>query len=444
MSDQNEHTPHQPDSHQKQNKPANKRPLHKLIGHHAKKAGSKFTKYLTERDTIFATLWVFIFIVLLGSIPLNLGVLNPLKLGLKDFDFNDVYYSHVGNEQRNDIDQNITVVNIGAADRAGIAMLVEKVASYKPKVMGLDVLLDGERDPVQDSLMRDVVQKNKNLVLAVKYQEDSSGKLIGGHNFFKTDSSLFGYVNFPYNSETETIRYYYPFKKDAHNQHNVLPSFTSAILKLYDSNAYKRVEKMVDKKVTIVYSRRVTEKKKQYLVVEPETLMTDGVDTSALQGKIVLLAYATPFNPLDIEDKKFTPMNEKYAGKSIPDMNGIIVHANIISMVMEDNFIKKVPFWGNLLLAILVCWLHMSFFIHYYLESHIWFHLAAKIAQVLSAIFFIWLGIEIYTRYHVKVDMKLSLVTIALAVDVIYFYEAWAVWFHRKSGYKTVFKPHHH
>jgi hypothetical protein len=73
----------------------------------------------------------------------------------------------------------------------------------------------------------------------------------------------------------------------------VLPSFTSAILKLYDSNAYKRVAKMVDKKVTIVYSRRVTEKKKQYLV-ETETLMTDGVDSSALQGKIVLLAYATP------------------------------------------------------------------------------------------------------------------------------------------------------
>ncbi len=71
--------------------------------------------------------------------------------------------------------------------------------------------------------------------------------------------------------------------------------------------------------------------------------MSDGVDSSALNGKIVLFAYATPFNPMDIEDKKFTPMNEKYAGKSIPDMNGIIVHANIISMVMEDNFIKKVP-----------------------------------------------------------------------------------------------------
>jgi CHASE2 domain-containing sensor protein len=125
-------------------------------------------------------------------------------------------------------------------------------------------------------------------------------------------------------------------------------------------------------------------------------------------------------------------------------MNGILVHANIISMVLEKNYIKKVPSWGNWLIAIIICWLHMSFFIHYYLESHIWFHLAAKIAQVASAIFFVWLGAEIYSRYGLKVDMKISLVTIILAVDVIYFYEAWAVWMHKKFHYHTVFKPHQH
>ena len=43
-----------------------------------------------ERDTLLATVWVFIFIVVLGSIPLNLGIVNPIKLGLKDFDFNEV------------------------------------------------------------------------------------------------------------------------------------------------------------------------------------------------------------------------------------------------------------------------------------------------------------------------------------------------------------------
>ncbi len=125
-------------------------------------------------------------------------------------------------------------------------------------------------------------------------------------------------------------------------------------------------------------------------------------------------------------------------------MNGIVIHANIISMALDGNYVKKVPLWGNILLAILVCWLHMSFFVHYYLEAHIWFHLAAKIAQVISAIFFVWLGIYLYDKYRLKVDMKLSLVTIVLAVDVIYFYEAWAVWMHKKFNYKTVFKPHHH
>ncbi|MEK7224875.1 MAG: hypothetical protein AAB221_04245, partial [Bacteroidota bacterium] len=146
----------------------------------------------------------------------------------------------------------------------------------------------------------------------------------------------------------------------------------------------------------------------------------------------------------DLADKFFTPMNERFAGKSIPDMNGVVIHANIISMALDKSYIKKVPLWGNLLLAIIVCWLHMSFFVHYYLESHIWFHLAAKIAQVLSGILFIWLGIYLYDKYRLKVDMKFSIITILLAVDVIYFYEAWAVWMHKKFGFKTVFKPHHH
>lgn len=418
-------------------------PKKKNFRHHARKVHGRVTKYLTERDTIFSTLWVFIFIIALGSIPLNLGNLNPVKLGLKDFDFNDLYYSKVGQEQKNEVDTNISVVHIAAADREGIAMLIDKVASMGPKVMGLDVTFDEPRDPEKDSLLAEVIRRNKNLVLAVKYQTDTSDKLIGGNNIFVNHSTLFGYVNFPHDDK-ETIRYYYPFKSDDHDKHLVLPSFTSALLKQYDSNAYKRVEKFVNKKITISYSRRVTSKKRQYQWIDPEDLMMDRVDTAAIRGRIVLLAYATPFIPTDIEDKKFTPLNEKFYGKSWPDMNGIFVHANIISMAMENKFVKKVPLWGNILLAIVVCWLHMSFFIHYYLESHIWFHLAAKLAQILSAFLFIWLGSEIYARYHVKVDMKLTLITIALAVDVIYFYEAWAVWMHKKFGYKTVFKPHQH
>ena len=419
-----------------------KKPLHKHIGHHAKKIHGHFTKYLYERDTIFATIWVFLFIVGLGSIPLNLGSLNPIKLGLKDMDMNDMSYSKLGKSQLTPIDKNIVVINIGQADREGIALLIDKTASFGPKVMGLDVVFDGPRDPYKDSLLVETIQRNKNLVLAAKYGVDSTNKLIAGGNYFLNKGYNLGYVNFP-NDDKETVRTYYPFRKDDKDHHIILPSFSSTLVKLYDTTAYNKIKKKADTQTIINYTRNVTERKKQYQVIEGEELLTDNVDSSAISGKIALLAYVS-LDPNDIEDKKFTPLNEKFYGKPHPDMNGIFVHANIISMILEKNYVKKLPLWGNLLIAILVCWLFMSFFIRYYLESHIWFHLVAKIIQVASAIFFVWLGIYLFDRYRLKVDMKMSLIVIVMAVDVIYFYEAWAVWMHKKFNYKTVFKPHHH
>ena len=66
--------------------------IHKRIGRRVRKYHLHFTKYLYERDTVFATLSVFAFIIILGLIPINFYFLNPLKLALKDFDFNDITY----------------------------------------------------------------------------------------------------------------------------------------------------------------------------------------------------------------------------------------------------------------------------------------------------------------------------------------------------------------
>jgi hypothetical protein len=67
--------------------------LHHHIARHTKRYVSHVTKYLYERDTFFATIAVFVFLILFGMIPLNFYVLNPMKLALKDFDFNDIAYA---------------------------------------------------------------------------------------------------------------------------------------------------------------------------------------------------------------------------------------------------------------------------------------------------------------------------------------------------------------
>ena len=50
-------------------------------------------KYLLKRDTILATIAVFLVMGLLTLIPLNLHVLDPLKMALTDIHFNDLSFA---------------------------------------------------------------------------------------------------------------------------------------------------------------------------------------------------------------------------------------------------------------------------------------------------------------------------------------------------------------
>ncbi|MEO6613521.1 MAG: CHASE2 domain-containing protein [Chitinophagaceae bacterium] len=419
-----------------------KKPLHKHISHQARRVHRNtighFTKYLYERDTIFATIWVFIFIFGLAAIPLNLGFLNPIKLSLKDFDFNDISYSklHVGEEPK--IDTRVVIINIDQANRGELAMMINKAATYHPKVMALDVLFEkAHDDPEQDSMINDAFARNKNLVAAQRLAPSGpDGDTIRTHGDYIKTASQYAFVNF-FQDSLSSIRYYEPFEKDY--QKKLYKSFAAQIIQIYDSTAYKKLKSKGNHQTQINYSRRLN----GYIHVHWQELMEDKFDSSFLEGKIVLFGYLSE-EETDILDKKFTPMNHRFYGKTVPDMNGIVIHANIISMALDDDYVKKLPLWANMLIAVLVCWLFMSFFIRYYLESHIWFHLVAKIVQVISAILFVWVGVYLFNKYRLKVDLKYSLIVIVLAVDVIYFYEAWAVWMHKKFNYKTVFKPHHH
>jgi CHASE2 domain-containing sensor protein len=414
-----------------------KRPFHKRVSSRVAKYHRHFTKYLYERDTIFATLWVFLFILVLGSIKINFYFFNPLKLALKDFDLNDITYSSLRRSDTSHIDKKIVIINVKHVDREGLAYIIEKTAEMEPKVMGLDVLFDDETEPYKDSLLGSVLAKHQNLVIANKLNIEKK-KVSEINGYYAGVTTKRGYVHLLDDSpwERKTVRQYSIHRKDKINKYY---SFGTALTKEYDPVAFEKLEKRGKEKELLNYSRHTY----QYLVVDGEDLLAGNVEESAIKGKIALLGYINT-SPNDIEDKFFTPMNPQFAGKSTPDMNGIVVHANFISMVLEDNYIKKLPSWVNWLVAILICWLHMSFFVRYYLENHIWFHLVAKIAQLISAIFFAYLGMLLFQLYNIKLDMKMSLIVIVMAVDVIYFYEAFAVWMHKKFHYHTVFHQHHH
>lgn len=385
-------------------------------------------RYLFKRDTILATIAVFIVMGLLALLPLNTHILDPFKLALQDFDYNDMAYSKLEKNKGVSIDTNIVVVNVGNADRMAIAAMTQKIAGANPKVIGLDVVFNEKRDSLGDQLLDGVIRDEPRLVMAYHLQSDDHELRHEGY-FFESNKNR-GFVNFV-GEEGGVIRHVAAVVRE--NDQEYLP-FGAAVVKQLAPEKYQSFRERGSRTEVINYTLPAS----KFIVIEGTDVLNGEADVQNLTGKIILVGYVSS-NAYDVEDKHFTPMNDQFVGKSIPDLNGVFVHANIIKMILEESYIRRTPGWLNWALAVLLCWLHMALFIRFYVDKHLWFHLAAKTAQILSAILFVYLGLWAFYRFNVKVNMTITLVAIILAVDVLYFYEAFCTWLHKRTGYKTIF-----
>ncbi|RYY47212.1 MAG: CHASE2 domain-containing protein [Chitinophagaceae bacterium] len=390
-------------------------------------------KYLFKRDTIFATIMVFVLMGLLSLIPLNTHVLDPIKLALQDFDYNDMAYSKFGKSSHTGASERIVVVNIEDAGRAEIAEMLRMITAAEPLVTGVDVLFSQPKDPASDSLLSSIVAGNPTVVLA--YQLTTNHKAARPEGFLYEAARSKGFANFV-GEAGGTIRH---FPGQYHAGDSSFKSFSAAILEIANPGQYASFIKRKEKTTQINYSRAAD----KFATISGRGLLNGQAGAKFLKGKIVLLGYV-PTDPYNVEDKHFTPLNQKAVGKSIPDMAGVYIHANIIEMMIAGNFVNKWPVWLVWTLAVLLCWLHMSLFIRYFLDKHIWFHLVAKMAQLISAVLIVYLGLLFYYKWDIKINLTPSFVAIILAVDVLYFYEALVAWLHKKFGFHSLFVHHAH
>lgn len=393
-------------------------------------------KYLFKRDTFFATIAVFLVMWFFSFLPINTHFLDPIHLALSDFDYNDMTYAKMHKNEDTKTDTSIVVVNIGQSSRMDIANMIGKIDAQQPKVIGVDVLFNEKKDPAADSVLAKQFATNPKLVAAFNFQTADHGETNQEHQAIKgafiTSTKNKGFANFV-GEEEGVVRHFTPILKEEH-----LEAFAVAVTKIADSTRYQQLLDRNKSTEIINYTR----KGEKYLVIDGMDLVNGNADSTILKNKIVLLGYVN-YNPNDVEDKHFTPMNAKYTGRTLPDMNGIFIHANIINMVQSGNYVNPIPFWLMCVVAFLVCWLAMAIFINYYLHNHLWFHLLAKIAQILLAVFFVYLGLLCFHLYDLKVNLTATLVAVVLAVDVLYFYEAFATWLHKKYHYQTIFTHKH-
>lgn len=386
---------------------------------------------LFKRDTFLATAFVFLVIYLLELIAVNWDILNPFVHSFMDFELTDLYYSKL--KTKTSLDTNIILVNAENLSREDIARQLTILNKYYPKVIGVDLLFRDKKDEYGDSLLSLTLHENKNTVLPFSINSPGNEEkptFIRIHPFFGNLNS--GYIDLCGDS-VSTVREFYPFRKV---NNDVYISFDAKIIELYDLTAFHHLKNRNRLKERINYSGNIN----KFIHIDPMDVINHPEQLSIIKNKIVLLGY---FGSVDngkycnFEDIHFTPLNPKISGRSFPDMNGVTIHANIISMILNENYINVMPGWLSFLMAFLLCYVNIAFLIHKFVSKPKWFDFIGKIIQLIASVILLLLVFYVFRIFHYRIESTLAITALILSVEVLYFYKGLVVWLNQRFHFKT-------
>ncbi|WP_075589863.1 CHASE2 domain-containing protein [Labilibacter marinus] len=390
-------------------------------------------KRVFDLDTLLANIALFIVIGLFALVPITFSVFDPIKDSLIDFKYTDMLYSKFNKSENPDT--NIVLVNIGHLSRIEIAEQINVINSFHPKVVAIDAYFSERKDNYSDSILADALSKTQNLVTAGYFDHNNKESDIPlykeSHSFFGDHTS--GHANFfGKSSSISVVRKYSP--TILHHDQEV-NSFTSEIIRKSYPDKYTKNAEQDSRNIN--YTSRLSD----FVHFDAVDIFSKSDQLSIIKDKIVILGYlGDPMDSkTDVEDKHFTPMNSKMAGRSLPDMFGVVIHANILKMVLEDNYLKKSPVWINWFLAFILSYFHLIVFIYSYLKPHVWYSLIVKVIQLISSVFLMFMSLYLYYYFNLNINIAPSLIAIVLSVEVIYFYDGLMIFLRRRYNFKTRF-----
>lgn len=317
--------------------------------------------------------------IIISFISEKVNVLEKFTVAINDVDFTDLYYQY---KPRPKADDNIVIVNIGYRSRAELAEMLKVISSNQPKVIGGDIFFDHEVDTVDiigTNLLSNQVKALKNLVLASAY----GGKTDDGTDIVARQSPMIreyvkeGIVNLNIatdDPEYGTVRSFYPIT-DINNVKHF--SFGFLVASFLDSTVLKyatEYEMMIR-----WYGYGNDNSDRMFKTFDSHQILNGEFEKKDIEGKIVLLGFmGETFGDYVPGDIFFTPLNKKIIGRSLPDMYGVEVHANVIKMIVDKEFIyhsKTTDFLFNLvfitIFTLVLFWIQSKYVNQYSIISKV-------------------------------------------------------------------------
>ena len=380
-----------------------------------------FKKWI-KPHSIFITMLIWLFILLLDFIRLNLHFMDPFNNGLQDYEVTDIVSSRFRDTDSDPFVEEIVLINSGKPDRKELAMLLDRLSTYNPKVIGIDILLDGRKDPAIDTLLANSIKQNPALVLAERLGTYNKSLEIfeapfGCDPLFKQNAST-GYVNFV-SKDNMTVRQFSPKVNTKSGQE---AAFALKILELGVPLAAEQYWKRDKKMERIDYTGNIN----SFIKFDIDQVTDTSADLSyAFKDKIVLVGYLGNDEwSMPVKDRFFTPLNPNYTGKSLPDMFGLVIHANIISMILNKNYIIESPKWLTRILEIFFCYINIIFIHALYRSFPEPFHGITRAIQIIEFILVFLLISILFHYFKFRIEFSTGILTLVLAYDFVMIYES--------------------
>ncbi len=401
-------------------------------------------------DCFAATLFVFAVLLAIREISQFdvFNVFDPLGKALSDVEITDITFSNLRLEVP-PADTNITIVNIGNLSRAEIAMQIMALSRFKPRVIGIDSFFnckDGKTDSVNCPLAYDTLS---NLMLANAIAE--AGNVVMVTKILQTDSLVKKYGDV---AKYDSIEHTDPFIRgnayegyanldtDAENQEDlkicrrfnpklVLENgeeklaFSVQVATLFDSARTKKFlsrnkeSEVINYRGNVpdVYKASAVEFSNRYTYLDwYQPFDTTSFLPEIITDRIVLMGFmGADMTDTSWDDKFITPLNKQFAGKTRPDMYGVVVHANIISMILSDgDYIDELASWQEVAIAFIVCFLNVMLFVYITEKIPTWFDGLSIVLQLVQIVICTFLMMYALYWFNFKLNLTLTLATLAV------------------------------
>ena len=366
-------------------------------------------------DAILSTSFVLL-VLIYFSMYFNIDFMNPIQNVAQNFYLTDFVFSRMKDYEKIPTDTNIVLVNVGDVSRNEIAKQIEIINSYHPKAIGIDLFFFKDYGQDNDSMLVSILSQVDRPVMVSKVvynkeKDDFDSLVVSNEKFNRLATN--GFANLiadtsGKNGAFRTARTFFPTTNvDKDTQY----AFAIVIAKMFDSAAAQAFIDRNNETEVINYTRNHN----KYTTYDVSDVLDGRVDPETIKGKIVLFGIMGPdLSTLIDEDVFFTPMNEAYIGRSMPDMYGVVIHANIISMILERNYIDSMPYWLTILLIVLIIYANIIFFIFLKTKAENWYE-AISTFIVFVELFIIGMAV-IYSIYLMDYEIKLQALFFALII----------------------------